>query len=389
MKNIYYICSHFTDLADQHSFCIFFKKYFPNTKHHLILINHHYFTLITTNTFLNSFDHIIRLPACECAFTNRWYYELLPHNIFKRLLNATSFLKAQKTFTFQENSTIIISEMTEATLPVRFLLKKIHNETEHSTIYRAGVCYHRSEKHRTNNTLLWILHNVYTLIGAYPVSVYLYSWMVTERRYYSENKIIDHYLVFSTKWKQHKDYTEIKYPLPHNKSIQSPQYVFFFDNGLGWTNIVTGMTPTDWIKTMNEILQAITKLYTNENVKLLLKTHPAQKEIPPYNLAGFKIFKENMTAETIFTKYNIRAAYSVASFSTRYASIYGIPSYVFFKLFNFPEEMMNRHKRYLLDFSNVSSVEDLKTLKKPHPHTLSSSQPKDLEKLSKLFSNAE
>ena len=139
---------------------------------------------------------------------------------------------------------------------------------------------------------------------------------------------------------------------------------------------------------MNQILQSITNLYKNENVVLLFKKHPANKHNIPYNLAGFKTLENDITAEMIYSTCSekIRAVYSVASTSARYADLYGIPTYVFFKLFNFPEEIMNRHKRYLLEFTNVSSVEDLETLETPKqsPH-LCQTTTKDLEKLSQLF----
>lgn len=390
MKNAYYFCSHFTELIEYYELCLFFHKFFPGIKHHLILIDHNYLSLVEYEHFLEEFDYIIRLPDCECAFTNRWYFELLPWNVLKRISNTRVFLKEKAKITFEEESVCIISEMTETTLPVRFLLKKFRKEVTHSIVYRVGTCYHRGRECNTNSYISWILHNIYVIFGAYPVSVYFYSWMVTERRFYSEKKVIDYYLVFSNKWKKHDEYTEVKYPLIRNKptETQDIQYIFFFDNGLGWTKIVSEISVEQWITTMNQILLALSDLYKNENVILLFKSHPANKLNIPYDLASFEVYDESDSAEMIYSshKERVRAVYSVASTSARSASLYGINSYVFYEMFDFPPVMMNRLKRYLLDFSDVKSIQSLNTLRVPILDKHSSSIiESDLEQLKELF----
>lgn len=390
MKNIYYICSHFTDLVEYHELCSFFQKFFPDVKQHLVLIEHHYFSLVNYEEFLEDFDSVIRLPVCECAYTNRWYYELLPWNVFKRFTDVNTFLKEEKNFIFQEDSLCIISEMTETTLSVRLLIRKIRTETRHSVICRIGPCYHRSSKCNTNSWISWLLHNIYIVIGAYPVSVHFYGWMVTERRYYWERKIIDYFLVFSNKLEKHDDYIEIKYPLIENKQSETQQkrYVFFFDDGLGWTSLISEISSEQWIATMNQILQALTNLYMDEHVVLLLKTHPSNKEDIPYDLAGFDVYGEDDTAEMIYSlrKEEIRAVYSVASTSARSASLYGVDSYVFYEMFDFPDEVMDRHERYLLDFSDVVSIRSLDMLRIPTLKSyISPTTNEDLEQLAQLF----
>lgn len=388
MKNIYYICSHFTNLVEYHELCLFFHEFFPEIKQHLVLIEHHYFSLVKYEHFLEGFNSVTRLPACECAFTNRWYFELLPWTVFKRLAKVRTFIKEKNNFTFQDDSLCIISELTEATLPVRLLLKKFHVETEYSKVCRVGTCYRRSSEHSTNNWLSWLLHNVYVLIGAYPVSVYFHSWMVTERRYYNEKEIIDFFLVFSNKFEKHDEFTEIKFPLIENKQsrTQDKEYVFFFDNGLGWTYTISEISVEQWIATMNRILQALSDLYKNEKVVLLLKPHPANKGNIPYDLSGFEVYSKDDTAEMIFSscKERIRAVYSITSTAARSASLYRINSYVFYEMFNFPDEMMSRLKRYLLDFSDVINIKNLDTLRLPQS-VLPQPNAEDLEEIEEIF----
>lgn len=388
MKNVYYICNHFTELVEYHELCLFFQKSFPEIKQHLVFVENNYFSFVKYEDFLKRFDSIIRLPVCECAYTNRWYYELLPWKIFKRLNEVRVFLKEKNKFVFEEDSLCIISELTETTLPLRLLIRKFHTETKHSKICRIGTCYHRSEKCKTNNRISWLLHNVYTMIGAYPVSVHFYGWMVGERRFYDEKEIIDHFFVFSNKTESHADYIEIKYPLIKNihSNFQQKKYVLFFDDGLGWANLVSKIGSEQWIITVNQILQAITNLYKDEKVTFLLKAHPANKKKIPYEFAGFEICGEDVTAEMIFSlhKEKILAVYSIASTAARSASLYGINSYVFYEMFEFPEEIMDRNKRYLLDFSDVVNIKNLDKLRLPHS-VLTQTDAEDLEQITEIF----
>jgi hypothetical protein len=314
----------------------------------------------------------------------------MPGAVYGRLARLRAFLKEAKKFTFKEDSLCFIYGMTETVLAERLLIRKIRTDTRHSVICRLGTCYHPSLQCKTNDWISWLLHNVYTLAGASPVSVHLYGWMVAERRYYREKKIIDHHLVFSNKWEKHRDYIEIRYPLADEKQRAALQrrYVFFFDNGLRWTSLFPEMSCKRWVTTMNQILQALADLYKNEDVVLLLKCHPADKGVVPYDLAGFDVYDEDVTAEMIYTlrREEIQAVYSVASTSARTASLFGIDSYVFYELFDFPEELMDRNKRYLLDFSDVVSIRNLDELRLPQPKDHPSpTTNQDLERLAQLF----
>lgn len=389
MKNVYFMCSHVSELVLYQEVSLFFNKFFHGVEQHLILIEYPPFAHIPHDDLLNHYDSVNELPQCECAFSNRWYYEFLPWIVFKRVARIVKFYKEIKNFTFKDDSILIINEMTNADLPIRFLLKKFRVEVANPIVYRVGTCYHRSDNCDTNNRISWLLHNIYVIIGAYPVSVHLYGWMVEERRYYQEKEIIDHFLVFSNEFKKHDEYTEIKYPLIQNKQDESQQkrYVFFFDNGLAWVSLLPEISKEHWINTMNQILQAITDLYKNEDVILLIKSHPGSKGIIPYNLAGFKIYEENITSEMIYhsCKEKIRAVYTVTSTGGRTASLYGIDSYVFYEMFDFPTEIMNRHKRYLLDFSNVTSIRNLDALRMPIFSKYSPTNNSDLEQVAQLF----
>lgn len=390
MKHIYYICSHFTDLALYHGLCSFFRKFFPEVKQYLVLAEHPMFSYVDYEEFLGGFDSVRRLPFCECAFTNRWRSEFLPRTIYGRLARVSAFLKEAHKFRFEEGSLCFVSEMSETVLGVRLLIRKIRTDTRHSVICRTGTCYHRSDECRTNDWISWLLHNVYVLVGAYPVSVHLDAWMVRYRRYYREKKIIDHYLVYSNRWARHQDYIEIKYPLLDDEQPTSSQrqYILFLGQGTGFTSAFPEMSREQYIATTNQVLQALTDLYKNQDVVLLFKPHPRQEEIP-YDLAGFKVYDKSAIAEAIFLRERkaIRAVYSVASTSVRTASLFGIDAYVLDALYDFPEEQRIRNQRTLLDFSDVVSIRSLDELRLPQPRAdrSSSTNEQDLERLVQLF----
>lgn len=394
MKNIYFICPHVSELVLYHEVSLFFNKFFPGIEQHLILIEYPPFAHIPHDGLLNHYDSVNELPQCECAFSNRWHYELLPWVVLKRVLKAITFIRKAKKLKFQDDSICILNEMSETSLTTRLLINKFKSETIHSVVCRIGTCYHRSSNCNTNSWLSWLLHNVYVLIGAYPVSVHFYGWMVAERRYYREHRIIDHFLVFSNRFYKDDDYTEVKYPLIKNvqSKNQEKQYVFFIDNGLAWPSLIPNISKEQWITTMNQILQALTDLYKNENVILLMKLHPGSKAEVPYKLSGFDIYDEDDTAEMVYSscRENIRAVYSVASTSARNTSLYGIDCYVFYEMFEFPDEIMDRHKKYLLDFSNVISIRSLDMLHVPEQKDYSSpSSSDDLEGLAQVFRDIE
>lgn len=376
------------ELILYYGLCSFFRKFFPEVKQHLVLAEHPMFSYVDYEEFLEGFDSVRRLPFCECAYTNRWRSELLPRTIYGRLARASAFLKEARKFTFQEGSLCFVSAMTETALGVRLLIRKIRTETKHSVLCRIGTWYHISDKCKTNDWISWLLHNVYVLVGAYPVSVQLNEWMVGERRFYREKKIMDHHLVLSNKWERHKDYIEIRYPLVAEKepACSQSQYVLFLGQGTGFTSVFPEMSCEQYITTTNQVLQALTDLYRNEDVVLLFKPHPRQEEIP-YDLAGFKVYDKSVIAEAMFLRNRkaIRAVYGIASTTVRTASLFGIDAYVFYELYDFPIE--RRLQRYLLDFSDVVSIRSLDELRLPQPkaHTSPSTTDQDLERLAQLF----
>ena len=202
---------------------------------------------------------------------------------------------------------------------------------------------------------------------------------------------MDYHLVLSTRWHKHQDYIEIKYPLAGDKEPVSSQgrYVYFLDSGLGYTSLLPDEMPREpYIATMNRLLQALTDLYEGQDVVLLFKGNPANREIP-YDLAGFDVFDGNVTAEMIFVqrRKEIRAVYTTASTSAPMASLVGIDSYVFDEMFDFPKRLRDRHKRYLLDFSDVVSIRSMDELQLPPPKANTSplTTDQDLERLAQLF----
>jgi hypothetical protein len=388
VRNIYYISGHFMELIVYHGLSSFFRRFFPEVKQHLVLAEHPMFSYVDYEEFLVGFDSVHRLPYCDCASINRWLSQLQQFHIDPRRYGVIAFLKQIRKFKFEEDSLCFVYEMTETALSVRLLLRKIRNETKHSLICRMGTCYHRSDECKTNNWISWLLHNVYVLIGAYPVSVHLDGKTVTVSRFYQERKIMDHYLVLSNRWRKCEDFVEIKYPLVIEKEPASlkNQYVLFLAQPTGLLSYFPEISREQFITTTNQILQALTDLYKNQDVDLLFKPHPRQKDIP-YDLAGFDICEKNIIAEAMFIRDRkaIRAVYSITSTSARMASLFGIDAYVFYELYDFPIEQ--RFKNYLLDFSDVVSIRSLDELRLPRPRpdrSLSTTE-QDLERLAQLF----
>jgi len=390
MQHIYYISGHFTELILYCGLCSFFRKFFPQVKQHLLLADHPMFSRVNYEEFLGGFDSVRRLPYCECAFTKHWRSEFLPRTVYSRLARVRAFLKEARRFTFEEDSLCFVSDLSETALGVRFLLKKIRTDTRHSVICRMGTCYHRTDECKTNNWISWLLHNAYALIGAYPVSVHLFEWMVADRRFYREKKVMDYFLVYSNKWERSKDYIEIKYPQIDSKQpASSPrQYVLFLDDGTGLVSLFPEMSIDQYIATTNQVLRALTDLYKNQDVDLLFKPHPRQDEIP-YDLAGFEVYDKSVIAEAMFLRDRkaIRAVYSVVSGTVRTASMFGIDAYALFELYDLPEVERLRSQRHLLDFSDVVSIRSLDELRLPPPRPdISPSAPNpDLGRLAELF----
>jgi hypothetical protein len=389
MRNIYYISSHFMELIVYHGLSSFFRRFFPEVKQHLVLAEHPMFSLVDYEEFLEGFDSVHRLPYCDYASINRWLSQLRQFRIDPRRYGVMAFLKEARKFKFEEDSLCFVYEMTETALSVRLLLRKIRNETKHSLICRMGTCYHRSDECKTNNWISWLLHNIYVLIGAYPLStVHLDGKMVTVRRLYQERKIMDHYLVLSNRWRKREDFVEIKYPLVVEKEPASlkNQYVLFLAQPPGLLSYYPEMSREQFITKTNQILQALTDLYKNQDVDLLFKPHPRQKDIP-YDLAGFHICDKNIIAEAMYLRDRkaIRAVYSIYSSSVRMASLFEIDAYVFYELYDLP--IKQRLKNYLLDFSDVVSIRSLDNLRlpQPKPDRSPSTTEQDLERLAQLF----
>ena len=390
MRHIYYICNHYAELVLYHGLCSFFRRSFPEVEQCLVLVEHPMFSQVDCEEVLEGFDSVRRLPFCECAFTNRWRSELRPHAIYGRLRRVKSFLKEAHKFKFEEGSLCFVSGETETALPVRLLVRKIRTDPSHPLLCRIGTCYHVSDECRTNNWISWLLHNAYVLVGAYPVSVHLYGWMVGDRRYYREKKIMDYHLVYSNRWQKHRDYIEIRYPLLDDEqpTPSQSQYVLFLDHGTRWLSTHPETSRQQYIATTNQVLRALTDLYKNQDVALLFKPHPRQEEIP-YDLTGFKVYGKNIMAEMMFLRDRkaIRAAYSVVSGTVRTASLFEIDSYALGELYDFPEELRIRNQRFLLDFSDAVSIGSLDELRLPQakPNRSPSTTEQDLERLAQLF----
>jgi len=361
MRNIYYISGHYTELILYHGLSSFFRKFFPEVEQHLVLAEHPMFSRVDYEEFLEGFDSVHRLPFCECAYTSHWRSELRPFAIYGRLARARAFLREASKFKFEEGSLCFVSPTSETVLGVRLLIRKIRTDARHSLLCRIGTWHHISDKCETNDWISWLLHNVYVLVGAYPVSVQINEWMVGERRFYRE--------------KAEKE----------PASSQS-QYVLFLGQGTGFTSLFPEMSREQFITTTNQVLRALTDLYRNQDVALLFKPHPRQGEIP-YDLAGFDVCDKSIIAEAMFLRDRkaIRAVYGITSTSVRTASLLGIDAYVFYELYDFPIE--RRLQRYLLDFSDVVSIRSLDELRlpQPKPNRSPSANDQDLERLAQLF----
>jgi len=390
VKHIYYICSHFTYLTIYVGMCSFCRKYLPEVRQHLVLVEYPFFSLVDHEDLLEGYDSIHRVTYCESALTNHWRSELRPRAIYGRLAKVWTFLKDARKFTFEESSLCFVSGVTETALGVRLLMSKIRRETRHSVICRVGTSYHKSDECKTNDWISWLENNVYVLLGAPPVAVKFYGWMMAERRFYYPKKVIDHHLVFSNRWSKNQDFLEVKYPLLDDVRVASlkKQCVLFLDRGTGWLSLFPEMSREQYIATTNQVLRALTDLYKNEDVALLFKPHPRQEEIP-YDLAGFDVYSKNILAEMMFLRDRkaIRAVYSVVSSTVRTADLFGINAYVLSELYNLPEELRIRNQKSVLDFSDVVSIRNLDELRLPEPRSNRSlsTTDQDLERLAQLF----
>jgi hypothetical protein len=390
MKHVYYICDHYQELVLYHGLCSFFRRFFPGVEQCLIFVEHPMFSQVNCDSILEGFDSVQRLPFCECAFTNRWRAELHPYAIYGRLARARAFLKEASKFSFCEDSLCFVSEESETALAVRLLVRKIRTDPRHPLLCRIGVCYHKSDECRTNDWISWMLHNFYVLAGAYPVSVNMFGWMVADRRYYREKKIMDYFLVYSNKWQRNKDFIEIKYPLLDDgqPATLQKQNVLFVDRGVGWLSLFPEMSRESYIGTTNQVLRVLTDLYKNQDVDLLFKPHPRQDEIP-YDLAGFKAFDKNIIAEAFFLRNRkmIRAVYGVVSSTLRTASLFGINAYALGELYDLPEALQIRNQKSLIDFSDVVNIRSLDELQQhqPEPNKSRATTGEDLERLAKFF----
>ena len=345
MNHIYYICAHFTYVVLFHGMRSFFRRYYPGMKQSLVLVDYPFFSLVDFEEFEQGYDAVHRVAHSETAFTRHWRDEYRLGAVKGRLNKVKDSLKDAQKFTFEEGALCFVSEMAGTSLAVRLLISKLRRETRNSVLCQVGTCFHRTDECKTNNWVSWLENNLFVLLGAPPVAVKFYGWMMAERRFYSEHRVVDRHLVFSNRWSNNRDFLEVKYPLLDNRqpSPSKRQYVLFLDHGTGWLSLFPEMSVERYIDTTNSILRALTELYKNEDVDLLFKGHPRGHEAP-YDLAGFKIYDNIVTAEMMFMReaHSIRAVYSPVSTAVRTASLFGIHAYIFDDLYDFSEETRNK-----------------------------------------------
>ena len=200
---------------------------------------------------------------------------------------------------------------------------------------------------------------------------------------------MDHHLVFSNRWADNKDFAEVRFPLLADKmaSHLKRKRVIFMDHGTGWLSLFPEMSVDRYIVTTNRILKALTELYSDQDVDLVFKGHPRGYDIH-YDLAGFKVYDKNVTAEMMFAResQSIMAVYSQVSTSARTASLFGIHSYIFDELYDLPEEQRNKNQRSLVDFGNVVNIRSLDELEVPGTSASQYySTEEDLDRLADVF----
>lgn len=160
--------------------------------------------------------------------------------------------------------------------------------------------------------------------------------------------------------------TYYPYVFPHKtikKKKKSDRIVFFGQPFLVAKNIPEEL----YVEKLNEVLTFLKDQF-GENYKLYYRPHPRErKEIEIIDFKRFQIQRDGMMAELYYLKEKerIHSTYSVGSTTSRSALNFGINSYVFIDLFNFPKESLKAFKKL---FGNVPKGFYITSLdKKPRP----------------------
>lgn len=360
----------------------FLKERYSSHRQYLIIFDHPYFSQCPYQQFLDCFDNIHLLPFC-----------IYQRNPLKEFSNIRSLRRALFDVLKNKNeeAVFLIGTVTKTELSVNLLLRIVRNRFRRVNVLAVGTYFRAVDRLKTNNWKSWLAHNVYFLLGAYPLKILYKGQTLIERQYYRESDLIDHHLVLSHRWSSHPEYTEIRYPemkrLAGGKRGDERYVLFLGDTIL--PDVYPQIQQDRFIQTTNNILKRLTELYQNEDVILYYKGHPNKgfKDIP-FDLSGFQLYEEPHMAEMIYImlRDRIRAVYSIVSTSSRTADVFGINTYVFFEMFGFGPDLDEYWRKYLVADSNVTSIRNLEDLQvAPNGASRPAWTGEDCQRLSGLF----
>ena len=361
----YFVCGHFTHLSFFKGMSNFLRLYFPNINQKLILLDNPHLNLIDHSEFTSGYDEVIELKYCETAQTSNWLNTLAIRNVRKRVGDVSELLDQLSGIKFNEPSMVLFTDLTDTCLSSRMLLKKIRSENKRVKVFRTGGPLDIQKKY-TNWGLMWFLTNIYGLLGAPMVKVNMDGHIISNRKFYKESKYFDGFIVYSNEWSTRKDFIQLKYPIIDGFSKlekNKKPYILFAGHALGPTSQFGEITKESYIETTNHILSVLSDCYLNQDVQLYYKPHPREDKIH-FDLAGFEVLKEPMTSEMLFARdrSSIKAAYSVASNSSATAALMGINSYALYKLYQYPDVLIERaNRRY--EFSAVKKPANMQELR--------------------------
>ena len=361
----YFVCGHFTHLALFKGMSNFLRLYFPHLNQKLILLDNPHLDLIDHSDFTSGYDEVLELKYCETAQTSNWANTLAIKNVRKRVEDVSKLLDQLSEIKFNEPSMFLFTDLTDTSLSSRLLLKKIRSENKRVQIFRAGIARDIHKKY-TSWGLMWFLTNIYGLLGAPMVKVNMDGHIISNRKFYKESKYFDGFIVYSNEWSTRKDFIQLKYPIIDGFSKlekNKKPYILFAGHALGPTSQFGEITKESYIETTNQILSVLSDCYLNQDVQLYYKPHPREDTIH-FDLAGFEVLKEPMTSEMLFARdrTSIKAAYSVASNSSATAALMGINSYSLYKLYQYPDVLIERaNRRY--EFSAVKKPANMQELR--------------------------
>ncbi len=361
----YFVCGHFTHLALFKGMSNFLRLYFPHLNQKLILLDNPHLDLIDHSDFTSGYDEVLELKYCETAQTSNWANTLAIKNVRKRVEDVSKLLDQLSEIKFNEPSMFLFTDLTDTSLSSRLLLKKIRSENKRVQIFRAGIARDIHKKY-TSWGLMWFLTNIYGLLGAPMVKVSMDGHIISNRKFYKESKYFDGFIVYSNEWSTRKDFIQLKYPIIDGFSKlekNKKPYILFAGHALGPTSQFGEITKESYIETTNQILSVLSDCYLNQDVQLYYKPHPREDKIH-FDLAGFEVLKEPMTSEMLFARdrTSIKAAYSVASNSSATAALMGINSYSLYKLYQYPDVLIERaNRRY--EFSAVKKPANMQELR--------------------------